>query len=76
MKNIQELLLQCGGVGKLILGDEEIDISVTDIKSKLQKIDGFRDCCGKQHEGENMIATYLEIGLWGDDFCRVAGEKQ
>lgn len=76
MKNIQEILIKCNGVGKLILGDEEIDISVTDIKSKLQKINGFRDCYGKQHEGENMIATYLEIGLCGDDFCRIAGEKQ
>lgn len=76
MKNIQEILIKCGGTGKLILGDEEIEVSVTDIKSKLQKIDGFRDCYGKQHEGENMIATYLEIGLWRDDFCRVEREKQ
>lgn len=76
MKNIQEILIKCGGIGKLILGDEEIEISVTDVKSNLQKMGGFRDRYGKQHEGENIVATYLEVGLWGDDFCRIAGEKQ
>lgn len=76
MKNIQEILIKCGGVGKLILGEEEIDISVTDIKSKLSQLNGYIDCYGKRHEGEKMITTYLEVGLWGDDYCRIAGEKQ
>ena len=71
MKNIQEILIKCSGAGKLILGDEEIDVSVTDIKSKLQKFEGFRDCYGQQHEGENIISTFLEVGLFGEEFCRV-----
>lgn len=52
MKNIQEILIKCGGVGKLILGDEEIDISVTDIKSRLSQLDGYIDCYGERHKGE------------------------
>lgn len=67
MKNIQEILLKCGGVGKLILGDEEIEISVISSKSIIQQIDGFRD--------ENMICTSLEVGIFGDDFCRVSERK-
>lgn len=73
MKNIQEILIKCNGIGKLILGDEEIEVSITDVKSKLQKLEGYRDCYGKQHEGENIITTYLEIGLYGDCYCRIAG---
>lgn len=70
MKNIQEILLNCGGVGKLILGGEEIEVSVTDVKSRLHKIDGFRDCYGKQHEGEDVIFTYLEVALRENEFTR------
>lgn len=70
MKNIQEILIKCGGIGKLILGDEEIEVSVTDIKSKLKKYDGYRDCYGVPHEGENIIFTHLEVALFGDEFVR------
>ena len=75
MKNIQEILIKCGENGKLILGDEEIDVSITDIKSKLQKIGGYKDCYGKQCGGGNMIVTYLEVALCSSDFCAVRSKE-
>lgn len=76
MKNIQEILLKCGGIGKLILGDEEIDISVTDVKSKLQHLDGYRNACGEMEERESIIYTSLEVMLCENDFCGTGDLKE
>lgn len=69
MKNIQEILLKCGGAGKLVLGDEEINISVTEVKSKVQHLDGCRNAFGEIEAGDNIIYTNLEILLCENDFC-------
>lgn len=75
MKNIQEILLKCGGIGKLILGDEEIDISVISSKSSIQIMEGYRDTENNFH-AEDMICTTLEIGIFGDDFCRAEDKSK
>lgn len=38
VKNIQEILMKCGGTGKLIMGNEEIDIIVISAESKIVRI--------------------------------------
>lgn len=75
MKNLQEILLKCGGFGRLILGDEEIDIRIISSKSSIQKLDGYRDTNCDYHAEEDMICTILEVGILGNDFCRLAEAK-
>ena len=75
MKNIQEILLKCDGIGKLILGDEEIQISVTDVKSKLHNLDRYRNACGEMEGGDSIINTSLEVMLCENDFCRAEIKK-
>ena len=70
MKNIQEILLKCGGIGKLILGDEEIDVSVNNAKSKVHHIDGYTDVYNKKNDGTDIVFTTLDVTLCGDDFCK------
>lgn len=70
MKNIQEILLKCGGKGKLVLGDEEIDISVAEINSKMRSLEGYINADGTTKKGEMFIFTSLEVCLFGDDYRR------
>lgn len=71
MKNIQEILLKCGGIGKLKLGDEEMDVSVISTNSGIRRLDGYTDCFGNKHEGKEIIGTHLEVCVWGDEFCEL-----
>lgn len=75
MKNIQEILLKCDGIGKLILGDEEIEVRVIDAKSKLSSLSGYRNALGRMEKEESIIYTHLEVSLCDNDFCRAETKK-
>lgn len=68
MKNIQEILLKCNGKGKLKLGDEEIDIDVISVNSKINKLCDYRDCTGTPHDGKRYIMTRIEVSVIDDEF--------
>ncbi len=71
MKNIQEILLKSGGNGRLILGDEVIDVNVKSLKSSIQRVSGYRDMDGECHDSENIVLTELEVHILGEDFSRM-----
>ena len=68
MKNIQEILLKCDGKGKLKLGDEEIDVYVTSVKSKTKQLDGYIDCFENRHDGKTLMVTKIECDVYGSEF--------
>lgn len=69
MKNIQEIILKSGRTGKLILGDEEIDVCVVSTHTKISQREDFTDSKGAVHKGKNYAITHLDIELYGKDFC-------
>lgn len=75
MKNIQEIILKCGGKGKLKLGDEEIDVYVSSVKTKTKQLDGYTDCHLNYHTGKHFIATKLTCDVYGDKFSGLDRRK-
>lgn len=61
MKNIQEILLKCGGVGKLKLGDEEFDVYVKSIQSEIEELNKYVDSKGKRHGKGGCLISVKSI---------------